>query len=688
MLSMSSSSPQPAGRMSQVLPTVKCSSCQTQLSLDELGSHVCAVAPPLPVVSIPKPNSIPKPTISPGAATSLLPQRLQGLVKPPSAQQPPPAASPPRNNPPISERNAGPPASRSRPTVNTTAANKSTVPPRRSPLAREHPTNAHSDPDDDLRSPAPNFATRARSGSTSSELRSPAPNFASRARSGSNASSISSPVTARPVIDERSVNTQSGGAAGMAGVGRRGFAAAARAAMFTTAVPSPAASPAASRAVPPRNIDTSSSAYYAFRGIKKSCSLVFKATSSSTPPLSTSTGSSGSPAYPESPPQSPPRKMKNQFSSSKPKGSTSLSQSSESEYGGLAYADSDDDEGDSSLRRANERGAGSSSKAKPKNLDSSRTRVPSPPRDRGRYNRSGVDDDDRDYRRVDNRGAPAKDTASIRSRTRAQTPPRRNASLSDSDSGSDYGDSGLNDKRRDRSPADSYRRRASPEQPRARNGSSESGYSSRNRPNDNRSNTKPSSRNELAVGRDDRGSRSPSPSMRSTRNDDSRKDRVVRKPKVCLRCEKKIEDGKWVAMDGEKGGVLCEKCWKNMYLPKCRRCNLPIEKQAVSSSDGQLKGKYHRECFNCHVCHKPFPDKTFYVHDHKPLCAYHYHEANDSLCAAARYHPEHMLCEYPNGCKERLEEYWEAEEEADSRGWAKKTRAMKRTTRYIELGRR
>ncbi|KAJ7063418.1 hypothetical protein C8F01DRAFT_985457 [Mycena amicta] len=212
-----------------------------------------------------------------------------------------------------------------------------------------------------------------------------------------------------------------------------------------------------------------------------------------------------------------------------------------------------------------------------------------------------------------------------------------------------------------------------------------------------------------------RGRRSPSPDVRSV------KDRPTRKVKVCVRCETKIDDGKWVAMDGEKGpGVLCEKCWKNMYLPKCRRCNLPIERQAVSSSDGQLKGKYHRECFNCHVCHKPFPDKTFYVLDHKPLCAYHYHEANDSLCAAARcgepiegpcavshegdrYHPEHFTCEYPNGCKERLEEYWEvdgrmlcerhsrasrlAEEEADSRGWAKlSSRSMKRTTRYIDLG--
>ncbi len=37
-------------------------------------------------------------------------------------------------------------------------------------------------------------------------------------------------------------------------------------------------------------------------------------------------------------------------------------------------------------------------------------------------------------------------------------------------------------------------------------------------------------------------------------------------------------------------------------LNQCRRCDLPIEKQAVSSSDGQLKGKYHKDCFNCYTC--------------------------------------------------------------------------------------
>jgi hypothetical protein len=58
-----------------------------------------------------------------------------------------------------------------------------------------------------------------------------------------------------------------------------------------------------------------------------------------------------------------------------------------------------------------------------------------------------------------------------------------------------------------------------------------------------------------------------------------------RRRHVCIRCEKAIEDGRWVAveqeghvsgeaMDGadvaKKKEVMCERCWKNMYLPKVR----------------------------------------------------------------------------------------------------------------------
>ncbi|THH30352.1 hypothetical protein EUX98_g3816 [Antrodiella citrinella] len=168
--------------------------------------------------------------------------------------------------------------------------------------------------------------------------------------------------------------------------------------------------------------------------------------------------------------------------------------------------------------------------------------------------------------------------------------------------------------------------------------------------------------------------------------------------RVCIKCDKHIEDGRWIQMDG--GGVLCDKCWKNMYLPK-----------AISSSDGQLKGKYHRDCFTCHTCQKPFPDKSFYVFDGKPFCGYHYHEANDSLCAATlcgqpiegpcavshagdKYHPEHFTCEHFR-CSEKLVEYWEVEGkmlcEKHANAMAEdddddpNVRATRRVTRFIDL---
>ncbi|KAG8693298.1 hypothetical protein FRC09_010603, partial [Ceratobasidium sp. 395] len=76
---------------------------------------------------------------------------------------------------------------------------------------------------------------------------------------------------------------------------------------------------------------------------------------------------------------------------------------------------------------------------------------------------------------------------------------------------------------------------------------------------------------------------------------------------------------------------------------------------------------------------QPFPDRSFYVHQERPYCKYHYHEANNSLCASpscrepiegpcaishmgARYHPEHFGCEYEDmggRCGALLSEYWE-----------------------------
>ncbi|KAJ7172336.1 hypothetical protein C8R46DRAFT_1085593 [Mycena filopes] len=754
---MSSPSQAPAGRISQMLPSVKCSNCNRPVPLAELGEHICAPAPPLPTLNIPRTAglNLPKPSLSPGAAASLLPQRLQGRV-----------AAPATSRNPSSSQSAASASRDDRLRLNTTGPTPS-YPSRSSPLSRtgQGPPAPR----------APSRDTYASGDESPARNRPPVAPFG-RARSGSNASSVTSPTTARPSFGsapagpppptERSVNTQIGGEAGMAGVGRRGFAAAARAAMFTA---SPAPAPPIARANPPRQIDIGAATI---------------GSNTTPPPLSNSTGSSHSPgvaSYPESPvsPQRYSRRSRSPPSRApkaplKPTASVSSrgsSKPSESDYGGLAYADStdyeDEDDDDADLRRANERFGSFGAKSPPPPLplksnsassNKPRSNAPEPTR------RSPSNERSRDRARAkdatsDSGGSEAgglkrnNSTRIAQAFGLSQTPPTaygrlggpgmkpasRNSGHSRDDSTgsaqSAYssksavpaGDRSVSDKGKLEREMDSMLEDTD------RRGFSKSKSTGRDR-----SFSPVAKRKELTVeddrrsarsGRSDRSpdsSRTPkvtrplrtSPSReRSSTREDPKPERAARKPKVCTRCEKKIDDGKWVAMDG--GGVLCEKCWKNMYLPKCRRCNLPIEKQAVSSSDGQLKGKYHRECFNCHTCHKPFPDKTFYVLDSKPLCAYHYHEANDSLCAAARcgqpiegpcavshagdrYHPEHMLCEFPGygGCKEKLDEYWEIDgrmlcerhsrmtsedEDKDDAAWAKNARAMKRTTRYIDL---
>ncbi|WVR05317.1 hypothetical protein IAU60_002331 [Kwoniella sp. DSM 27419] len=192
-----------------------------------------------------------------------------------------------------------------------------------------------------------------------------------------------------------------------------------------------------------------------------------------------------------------------------------------------------------------------------------------------------------------------------------------------------------------------------------------------------------------------------------------------RRKKVCAKCGDGVGGSKrFVERDGV---VLCEKDWKKLYLPSCRRCALPIEKSAVSSSDGQLKGKWHRACFTCSECDKPFEGDDFYVHGGKPWCQYHYHEQNGTLCASSscrqpiegacvvtpgpdpqRYHPGHLRCDHrgsvsgAQSCRESMDEYYElggrnfcerhvGEASRRVEGAGRNLRAEKRRTRLVDL---
>lgn len=198
-----------SSRISQVLPTVKCSNCNRPVPLSELGDHICA------------PQTVSAPS---------RPPRLASLAAgiPPQRTGTPPVRSP--RSPPHERL----PSPFERPPANTTSSGPS-FQQRLSPLARndtatslQHPQNFQPPATSSLRPPLMNpyqsTDSRTRAASNAS-VRQPIPAIQTH---------LATPPPFAPSLGPPpgDIDTQTGGAAGMAGVGRRGFAAAARAAMI------------------------------------------------------------------------------------------------------------------------------------------------------------------------------------------------------------------------------------------------------------------------------------------------------------------------------------------------------------------------------------------------------------------------------------------------------------------------
>jgi hypothetical protein len=91
----------------------------------------------------------------------------------------------------------------------------------------------------------------------------------------------------------------------------------------------------------------------------------------------------------------------------------------------------------------------------------------------------------------------------------------------------------------------------------------------------------------------------------------------------------------------------------------CKACRAPIKGKSVSSADGRLTGRYHKQCFVCTTCSEPFQTSTFYVINDAPYCERHYHKLNGSVCTACdkgiegqyleserkqKFHPRCLTC--------------------------------------------
>ncbi|KAI9230280.1 MAG: LIM domain-containing protein, partial [Piptocephalis tieghemiana] len=126
---------------------------------------------------------------------------------------------------------------------------------------------------------------------------------------------------------------------------------------------------------------------------------------------------------------------------------------------------------------------------------------------------------------------------------------------------------------------------------------------------------------------------------------------------LCAHCRQPLLKG-YVE---HRGRAYCPEDFSAMFLPRCKGCRKPVEKEALVALDA----KWHVKCFGCQVCHRPFPNKSFYVLEGRPYCKYHYHQENNSLCGMCeepiegpcaqviegRYHPRCFFC---NTCREPL----------------------------------
>lgn len=266
-------SPNPT-RISQNLPIPKCSTCSQFVPLEELGDHICA------------PPSLPKPVTTSAAVAALLPRRLQGRTPSPG-RMPSPAPSTSRSasrspvsrDTPLSINVSSPMLTRSRlpqgddsrahtplnsahPISATVRETPTTArpllarelpstprptlspgtPPRNAPPGQPPPLPAHGRSGTPLGYRGPPVGSSISSQATlppgnmipprNKTSPSPQKKIPGTIGPGTIISETHAPRQSLVPPPERGIDTKIGGEAGMAGVGRRGFAAIARAAMF------------------------------------------------------------------------------------------------------------------------------------------------------------------------------------------------------------------------------------------------------------------------------------------------------------------------------------------------------------------------------------------------------------------------------------------------------------------------
>jgi paxillin len=122
---------------------------------------------------------------------------------------------------------------------------------------------------------------------------------------------------------------------------------------------------------------------------------------------------------------------------------------------------------------------------------------------------------------------------------------------------------------------------------------------------------------------------------------------------VCTQCLSSFSGGNFYERDKRP---YCEKCFFEVFAPRCRACNQAVRGDCVNA----LGSQWHPEHFNCQTCHKSFGGGTFYEFQGMPYCDVHYYMQTGSTCGGCsqaitgpsvsalgkKWHPEHFSCAF------------------------------------------
>lgn len=126
---------------------------------------------------------------------------------------------------------------------------------------------------------------------------------------------------------------------------------------------------------------------------------------------------------------------------------------------------------------------------------------------------------------------------------------------------------------------------------------------------------------------------------------------------VCTQCTSPFT-GNFFERDGRP---YCDRCFHQVFAPRCRSCNQPVLGDCVNA----LGAQWHPEHFNCQFCKRAFTG-TFFEYEGLPYCEAHYYQKMGSSCSGCqqpisgacvdalgkKWHPEHFVCAF---CMNKLE---------------------------------